>query len=152
MKRLVLLLSVLSLLCACVTLKFEAPKVSVVGVSLVSGDAFSQQFRIRLHVKNPNRLELPIKSLEYKLYLQGDYIAEGITDQSFVVPALGEAEFDTNIRTNLISGIARLLGNLVGTDNRSIKYALVGTVKLNKGLFTQFSFNEEGNVGLNVLK
>jgi LEA14-like dessication related protein len=89
------LLLALLMLNACVSTRFEAPRLSIVNVGMVSADVFSQQFRIRLHVQNPNDRELPIKGIEYELFLQGDSFAEGISNQPFVVPALGEAEFDT---------------------------------------------------------
>lgn len=140
------------LLSSCASLKFEAPKLSVVTVGMVSADVFSQQFRIRLHVRNPNKIELPIKGIEYQLFLQGDRFAEGITEQSFVVPAMGEAEFDTIIKTNFMSSIGRLLSKLNTSDQGKIQYAFEGSVLLSKGIVRKFPFSEQGMVELNIKK
>lgn len=140
------------LLSSCASLQFEAPKLSVVTVGMVSADVFSQQFRIRLHVRNPNKIELPIKGIEYQLFLQGDRFAEGITEQSFVVPAMGEAEFDTIIKTNFVSSIGRLLSKLNTSDQGKIQYAFEGSVLLSKGIVRKFPFSEQGMVELNIKK
>ncbi len=140
------------LLSSCASLKFESPKLSVVTVGMVSADVFSQQFRIRLHVRNPNKIELPIKGIEYQLFLQGDRFAEGTTEQSFVVPAMGEAEFDTIIKTNFMSSIGRLLSKLNTSDQGKIQYAFEGSVLLSKGIVLKFPFSEQGMVELNIKK
>ncbi|MGC3981669.1 MAG: LEA type 2 family protein [Steroidobacteraceae bacterium] len=142
----------LSLLNACVSTKFEAPRLAVVNVGMVSADVFSQQFRIRLHVQNPNDRELPIKGIEYKLFLQGDSFAEGLSAQPFVVPALGEAEFDTLVTTNFMSSVGRLLSKLNSSDGNRVQYTFTGKVMLSKGLLRSLPFSEQGIVDLAIKK
>lgn len=142
-----LLLWVLLGLSGCMTTHLEAPKLSVVNVGMVSADIFSQQFRIRLHVTNPNERELPIKGIEYQLFLQGDGFAEGVSDQPFTVPALGEAEFDTVVTTNFMSSIGRLLSK---TNGDKVQYDFVGKVLLSKGMLRKIPFSEHGEVALGL--
>jgi LEA14-like dessication related protein len=139
-------------LSGCATVNFESPKLSVVSVGMVSADVFSQQFRIRLHVSNPNDRDLPIKGIEYKLFLQGDSFAEGLSNQPFLVPALGEAEFDTVVRTNFMSSIGRMLSKLNSSDDGKVQYAFVGTVLLSKGVLRKIPFSEQGMVDLSIKK
>ncbi|MGD9842122.1 MAG: LEA type 2 family protein [Steroidobacteraceae bacterium] len=154
MKALTKLLLVVGLLVisACATTKFEAPKLSVISVGMVSADVFSQQFTIRLHVRNPNDRDLPIKAIDYKLFLQGDNFAEGFSNQPFVVPALGEAEFDTVVRTNFISSVARLLTKINSSDEGKVQYGFTGTVLLSKGMLRKIPFSEQGMVDLAIKK
>ena len=147
---LVLQVLLLLSLSGCVTTSFKAPKLSIISVGMVSADIFSQQFRIRLLVQNPNARELPIKGIEYELFLQGDGFAEGVSDQPFVVPALGETEFDTVVNTNFMSGVARLLSKM--NDGSKVQYNFVGKVLLSKGVLRKISFNEQGSVDLNLKK
>jgi LEA14-like dessication related protein len=103
-----------------------------------------------LQVQNPNDRELPIKGIEYKLFLQGDSFAEGLSDEPFIVPALGEAEFDTVVRTNFVSSIGRLLSK---TDNGSkVQYAFTGKVHLSKGMLRTLPFSESGTVDLTTMR
>jgi LEA14-like dessication related protein len=137
-------------LSACFSTKLQAPKLTIVNVGMVSADVFSQQFRIRLHVQNPNDRELPIKSIDYELFLQGDSFAEGISDQPFVVPALGEAEFDTVVSTNFMSSVGRLLSKLNSNDGGQVQYNFIGHVQLTKGMLRKIPFAEQGMVDLGV--
>lgn len=140
----------LLMLSGCISTKLEAPKLSIVNVGMVSADIFSQQFRIRLHVQNPNDRELPIKAIEYELFLQGDSFAEGISDRPFVVPALGEAEFDTVVSTNFMSSVARLLSKLDSNAGGKVQYTFVGKVHLSKGMLRKIPFSDQGMVDLGI--
>jgi LEA14-like dessication related protein len=101
-------------------------------------------------VQNPNDRELPIKAIEYELFLQGDSFAEGVSDQPFVVPAKGEAEFDTVVRTNFMSSVGRLLSKLNPGDSGQVQYTFVGHVQLTKGLLRKIPFSEQGMVDLGI--
>jgi LEA14-like dessication related protein len=143
---------VLSLGSCAITSDFKPPRLTLVSVNLVSGDVFSQQFRMRLHVENPNNVELPVKSIEYKLFLQGDNFAEGTSSQPFVVPAHGEAEFESQLSTNFVSSIVRLLGTLNDSKDGQVQYSFVGKVHLSKGMVRNIPFNESGTAPLNAKK
>jgi LEA14-like dessication related protein len=154
-RRLVLragLMLAVSMLNACVSTHFEPPRLSIVNVGMVSADVFSQQFRIRLHVQNPNDRDLPIKGIEYELFLQGDSFAEGISNQPFVVPGLGEAEFDTLVTTNFMSSVGRLLSKLNNGDGSKVQYTFVGKVVLSQGMLRKIPFSERGMVDLGIKK
>jgi len=126
----------------------KTPELSVVSVGMVSGDIFSQQFRVRLRVQNPNDRELPVKAIDYHLFLQGDSFAEGVSDAPFVVPAVGETEFDMLVRTNFVSSIGRLLSRLETTGSRQIQYEMSGKVFIDLPFVGGIPFSDTGIVDL----
>jgi LEA14-like dessication related protein len=126
--------------------KLEAPRLTLVRVAMTSGDIFSQQFLVRLHVQNPNDRDLPVRGIDYQLFLQGDSFAEGVSNKPFVVPALGETEFDMTVRTNFVSGVGRLLSRLNGRDQ--VDYVLEGKVLTDLGMIKKIPFQESGTVSL----
>lgn len=130
--------------------KLEAPRLTLVSVAMTSADIFNQQFLIRLHVQNPNDRELPVTGIDYKLFLEGDSFAEGVANKPFVVPALGETEFDMTVRTNFVSGVARLLSRLNGREQ--VQYLVEGKVFADVGMLKKIPFQESGTVNLNVLR
>ncbi len=135
------------LLFGCATTgKLQAPRVTVIAANMTSADIFSQMFRVRLRVDNPNARALPIKSLDYKLFLEGDSFAEGQSPAPFVVPANGTSEFELPVRTNFVSSIGRLLSRLSGTDRTQIEYAVSGTVTVDMPFSPKIKFNEGGVV------
>ncbi|RPH50332.1 MAG: hypothetical protein EHM84_05845 [Lysobacterales bacterium] len=136
--------------CSSVGPKIEAPRLTIVRVAMTSADIFNQQFLVRLHVQNPNDRDLPIRGIDYKLFLQGDSFAEGVSSKPFVVPALGETEFDMTVRTNFVSGVGRLLTRLNGRNQ--VDYILEGKVLTDLGMVKKIPFQESGTVNLGIMK
>jgi LEA14-like dessication related protein len=124
----------------------QTPELNVLGVQMLSTDMFAQRFTVRMHVQNPNDIELPVKGIDYKLLLMGDQFAEGTTDQSFVLPALGEAEFDMTVTTNFVSSLGRLISRMGGGKLEDIEYELAGTLMVDKGFMRKIPFNKRGTV------
>ena len=116
----------------------------------MSADIFNQQFRVRMHVQNPNDRDIPVNGLDYELFLEGDSFAEGVSNQPFVIPALGETEFDLTVRTNFVSSIGRLVSRLNGRTQ--VNYVLEGKVLTDIGMFSKIPFRETGSVDLSTMK
>ena len=91
------------------------------GVELQRGALWQQKLKVRMHVDNPNDRTLPIKGITYTLDVNGQEFAHGESAASFVVPALGEAEFDMNMTANMAGTIISLLSH--GTD-ANVEYHL----------------------------
>lgn len=133
------------MLAACAVFpKLEAPKLSVVSMKLQSGDIFSQRLLVHMRVMNPNARELPIKGITYRIEIDDAELAQGITDAPFVVPAMGEAEFDVKVTANLATALPRILGH----SQDAVDYRLVGNVALSSGFLRRIPFDEHGSVKL----
>jgi LEA14-like dessication related protein len=144
----VVLLALCLSACSSLAPKLETPRLSIVSARLVSADVFSQQFSVRLHVANPNDRSLPIKSIDYHLFLEGDSFAEGVSSAPFVVPAKGEQEFDMTLRTNFMSSIGRLLSRLESANTKRVRYTLNGKVAVDIPMVRPIPFAESGTVDL----
>jgi LEA14-like dessication related protein len=145
-RRLVLLaLSALSLGGCAALPKLEAPKLSVVSMKMQSADFFSQRLQLRMRVLNPNTRELPIKGISYRIEVNDTELGQGLTNTPFVVPAMGEAEFDVQVTTNLAGALGKLLGR---RSQDSLQYRLVGEVALSSGFLRRIPFDERGSVKL----
>jgi len=128
------------------SLKLEPPQLSVVTMKVQSADIFSQRLQVRLRVVNPNDRELPIKGISYRIEVEGDQLAEGLTEAPFVVPAMGEAEFDMQVTANLAGTLAKYL--MRGSTPEALNYRLVGKVALSSGFLRSIPFDERGSVKL----
>ena len=136
--------------CSALAPKIEVPRLTLVRVAMTSADIFNQQFLVRVHVQNPNDRELPIRGIDYKLFLEGDSFAEGLSNKPFTVPALGETEFDMTVRTNFVSGIGRLMSRLNGRDQ--VQYVVEGKVLTDISMAKKIPFQESGTVSLGIMK
>jgi len=128
--------------------KFTTPKLSVVDVQIEHGDLWEQRLKVRVRVQNPNDRRLPVKGLEYTLEVEGQQFASGASEASFVVPPMGEAEFDMNVTTHLAGTLLKLLGRGSDTLGQSVAYHLTGRIALSQGLMRSIAFEERGSFSL----
>lgn len=126
--------------------RLEAPQLTIVGVQVVGSDLLAQRLKLRVHVDNPNNVTLPIAGIEYTLEVEGEPFATGESAASFVVPALGSAEFDMNVTTNVAGTLIRLLSR--GTDAQNVSYRLSGKVSLSSGWMRSIPFEQRGSFRL----
>jgi LEA14-like dessication related protein len=122
--------------------KFEAPQLSVLDVQLLGGDLFQQRLRVRMHVQNPNERALPVQGITYRLEVEGQEFATGESAASFVVPALGEADFDMNVSTNLATTLMKILAG--GANTKALAYHISGKVTLSSGFLRSLPFEQRG--------
>ena len=142
MKALTICVAVLGLSgCSLFVPKLEAPHLSVVSVEFQKGALWQQKLRVRMHVDNPNDRVLPIKGITYTLDVNGQELAHGESAAAFIVPALGEAEFDMNMTANMAGTIISLLSH--GTDS-NVEYHLTGRISLSQGLLRSIPFDQHG--------
>jgi LEA14-like dessication related protein len=126
--------------CSLFAPKLEKPTLSVVSVQMLKSDLWHQELKVRMRVQNPNDRALPVKGLSYELDLDGQEFAHGMSGDSFVVPALGEAEFDMSVSANMASMLVKLLSQ----GGNEIDYRMTGKIALSAGLWRSIPFNEHG--------
>jgi LEA14-like dessication related protein len=131
----------------CATTSLEPPHLSVVSVRMQSADLFSQKLLVRMRVVNPNQRELPVKGISYRIEVGESELANGASNAPFVVPAMGEAEFDVQVNANLASTLLRMYGR-GGSSPKKLDYRLVGKVALSSGFVRNIPFDERGSVDL----
>jgi LEA14-like dessication related protein len=136
--------------CSAMGPKIEVPRLSLVSVAMTSADIFNQQFLVRINVENPNDRELPVKGIDYKLFLEGDSFSEGTSNKPFTVPAKGDTDFDMVVRTNFVAGAGRLLSRLNGRDQ--VQYVVEGKVLTDISMAKKIPFQESGTVTIKILR
>jgi LEA14-like dessication related protein len=140
-----LLLAVALSGCALFVPKLETPKLFIVDVEVRKANLLEQQLRVRMRVENPNDRSLPIQGLSYTVYLGGEEFATGVSDASFVVPALGTAEFDMDVTANAAGALFAILGN---PRRQGVDYRMKGRVELSHGWLRSIPFEESGTFTL----
>jgi len=145
------LLASLVLLSGCAGLgpRLETPKLSIVSVELIKGDLFEQRLRARMRVQNPNDRELAVKGITYTIEVGGEEFGRGMSGSSFIVPRMGEAEFDMNVTANLAGTLLRLASRAdKGGMPETLDYRIAGKVSLSTGVLRSIPFSEQGTLKL----
>jgi LEA14-like dessication related protein len=141
MSRILIILVLLGLSgCSLFVPKLEKPTLSVVRVQMLKSDLWHQEFKVRIRVQNPNDRELPVKGIVYELDVEGQELAHGMSGDSFVVPALGEAEFDMSVSANM----ANMLIKLLNKGGSQVEYRIYGKISLSAGLLRSIAFDDHG--------
>lgn len=127
--------------CAWFVPNLKTPRVAVVGVHVRRANFWQQRLDVRLHVRNPNAIELPIEGLTYTLTVNGQLVASGRCTQRFTVPAHGSAEFNTLVTANMAGALFVILTH---GGKQPVHYRLRGKVELQHGLLRELPFDERG--------
>ena len=126
--------------CSLFVPKLEKPNLSVVSVQMLKSDLWHQELKLRMRVQNPNDRALPVKGLSYELDVADQELAHGMSGDSFVVPARGEAEFDMSVSANMASVLIKVLSQ----GGNQVDYTLRGKIALSAGWLRSIPFNEHG--------
>jgi len=131
--------------CALIVPRLQTPRLSIVDVEVRKANLLEQQLRVRMRVENPNDRSLPVQGLSYTVYLGGQEFATGVSDASFVVPALGTAEFNMEVHANAAGVIFTILSKPRG---QAIDYHMKGRVQLTRGWLRSIPFEQSGTFTL----
>jgi LEA14-like dessication related protein len=138
-------LAFLLLLCAagCAP-KFERPNLVVSGIEMRGGNLLQQNFLVKFQVQNPNQRALPVSGLHAELSVAGERVASGVSNHSFVVPPMGQSEFDMTITANM----ALALLKLANRPGDSIDYQVTGAASLDLPFMHDLPFQQTGSLSL----
>jgi LEA14-like dessication related protein len=120
--------------CASLTKPWLAPEVALMGLRAKELSLARQVLVARLAVRNPNDRTLPIKSMTYRLSLEGQELAQGASSLDRQIPAFGESPVDVEVIGNLL-GLAPLLPALLARQT-PLNWTLTGTATIADGLLT----------------
>ena len=133
--------------CSLFTPKFERPNLSVVGIQMLDGNFFQQNFLVRLKIQNPNDRALPVNGLGADLKIAGEKFATGVSNRAFTVGAYGETEFEMTVSANMAVGLLKLLAK---GDSKldAIDYDLSGKVSIDLPFMRSIPFHQNGAYSL----
>ncbi len=117
----------------------ERPEVFVTDVTPLEATVFEQRLQVDVRIQNPNDEEIAVRGLDFKLDINGARLARGVSNQSFVLPALGEAQTSVIASTTVLD-LVRQLAWL--RDEGEFRYRLVGRLHLSEGLPRSISFEQ----------
>jgi LEA14-like dessication related protein len=136
-----------ALLGGCATLlpRLEAPRLTLLAVTINAVGPLQQQLRLTMHAENPNARAIAVRGIDITLEISGGRVAQGATAEAFNLPAQGATDFDLDVTADLNEAL-RLMTAALG--HHSVDYRLYGTVHLQGGILSTLPFDQHGSVRL----
>lgn len=127
--------------------KIEKPKLNIIDLQVIDATLFEQRYALRLRIRNPNEVALPVSGIHYTLHIEGKEFADGMSSEPFTVPAYGEEEFTVRMSTSLFSTVRQVVGMLEEQD-AFLDYRITGKIRVDLPLVKVLTFEEEGKIRL----
>lgn len=142
----VLFLSLAAAGCASVA-SLEAPEVRVTSLQLLEAESSSmeQRFAVGLRLINPNNKDITIDGLDFELALNERRLARGVSNESFELPRLGEAETRVVVTTSVFD-LLRQAVELGGRRDQPMDYRVHGRLHLGSGFLRRLPFDYSGTL------
>lgn len=113
--------------CTALTSKPESPRVTLVGLKLISAELLEQRYQVNLRVMNPNAFELPVRGIDFRLDINGQAFADGVSNQAVDVPAYGENLIELTVSSNLFQ-VFRQFQSLQESRSPGFEYRISGSM------------------------
>jgi len=131
----------------CASLPQRDPlQVTVAGVQSLPGEGMELRLLFKLRVQNPNDDPIEVTGSYVELEVQGRTFATGVSSESGVVPAFGEAVIAVPLTVSVLRMVRQVMGVLDGEPVDRITYEMRG--KLNGGACNTVRFSSRGEFEL----
>lgn len=145
--RLALLLATLGIY-ACVGGEslIRAPAVDLTSVEVSKLSFSNQTFLLGFSVSNPNPFPLPIKAVRYRVRLNDQSFAGGVTQGSFTVPAGADESFVISVDVDLLQSGARLTSIVRSGVRDNLDYEVDGKLDVDIPTTPSINFSSSGTI------
>jgi len=144
----VLVLFFTALLAACAP-RLQKPEISLAGIDLVGLGLLEQRFVLKLRIRNPNDVDLPVNALSFDVELNARHFARGVSDKPVIIPRQGETILEVKTVSRL-GDVLKPLRDVQKNKRERIGYRVFGSVDLEG--FGSFPFDRSGDVPLSALE
>lgn len=136
-----------ALLSGC-TARLQKPEISLAGIDLVGLGLVEQHFVLKLRIRNPNDVDLPVNTLNVDVELNGRPFAKGASEKPVIVPRQGEAVLEVKTVSRL-GNVLKPLREAQKDGSNRIGYRVSGSVELEGA--GNVPFERLGDVPLSAL-
>lgn len=120
------------------------PEVFLTGVAPVGGGLFEQRIRLTFRLTNPNAFDLAVDGFSFRLVMNGEPLARGVSGESLVVDALAERLVTAEASTTTL-GLLHQLTRL--SERRELAYDLSGRIHLSGAGVPWVAFERSARLG-----
>jgi len=127
----------------------EPPTLKLVGIRVIDLKPERQTFAVKLLVGNPNMFDIPLRSLDCHLEINGQPFAQGTRDQPVTLPGGGEQVVELRAVTSM-NELLQQIQTMVAEGDTSASYRIHGDVRVGDGT-VPMPFDQRGELDLREL-
>ena len=138
MFRIICCVLILPLFISCAALQpgYEKPVVNITSFEAIPTQGIFPQFKIGIHIINPNRTPLKLKGVSYTISLEGHKIMTGVSNKLPEIEPYGEGDVELNASLDLFNSIG-FVSDLIRNQNKE-KISYQFSAKLDAGSLHPF--------------
>lgn len=121
------------------------PEVYLNDLTFEQAGLFEQRVNVVLHFRNPNEFDLPVDGFRFELGLNGQPFARGFSNESVIVPRLGEGYATAKASVSTLDVFRQILSL---SEGRDFSYDLKGTAFIQGMTRTSTPFAQSGSLNL----
>ncbi|GAB4257988.1 MAG: LEA type 2 family protein [Deferrisomatales bacterium] len=144
------LAGLLTLAAGCAALRpggTEPPRLTLSDLRVTGATLFSQTYRLRLAVQNPNPFPLEVDGMAYELRVNDQPFASGVSDLRVSLPRYGSRTVEVDA-LGTVTGLLRQLSALEkARAQQGFRYRLTGHLSL-AGTARRLPFDYQGEISL----
>ncbi len=147
-RKLILPLLVVAVLAGCAGTGriSEPPYISLSNINLLNMNVFEQRYRIMMRIQNPNDVVIPIKGMSFRIFINDQDFAHGVSNKPVIIPEFGEEVIEIDATSDLTS-ILRQFQDLMSGGTKKVSYRLTGKAKLENRI-RRLPFEYKGELDL----
>jgi len=133
------------------SVKVKNPEFEIVSIAVIQADLVNTLFETVVKIDNPNNFAVDLSSIEYKLYGNGKFWANGKALDILHIPANSSCETEFHFSMNFINMNRKLLDDVIAM--RMVNYRFEGDVEVEPltSLISSFQMSFERS-GLSEVK
>jgi LEA14-like dessication related protein len=128
--------------CANLPSDFEEPSVSIINIDLRNSSGLAPQFDIALRITNPNREPLDISGMSYEIYLEGNKVVSGVSNNFPVIEPYSTVDVNVSAMVSLLGSINFLRG-LTTRSESNLDYELRAKIDIGRS-YPHVNINKSG--------
>ncbi|MDA0680022.1 MAG: LEA type 2 family protein [Proteobacteria bacterium] len=122
----------------------NSPTVNLTSVELTGVSLRHQTFELGFDVDNPNPFPLPIKVVQYRVFLDDERFAGGETTGSFTVPAHGRDDFVISVDLDFLNTATQFVSLFSRGVPGNVNYELLGSLTVDIPFTKPIPFSSSG--------
>ncbi len=130
--------------CASTGALIDPPKVNLTSVELVDASLVRQTFHLGFAIDNPNAFPLPVRAIEYEVFLDDEKFASGETEGSFTVPGRGNDDITISVDLDFLKTASNLSSLLQHDLPDAVNYELQGSFTVDIPFARPLPFSSSG--------